>query len=106
MYGNDFTNQNVYNNQATNYGQPMYQQTNNNLEEPVTLGEWIILFLISMVPCVNIIMLFVWAFGSNTKTSKKNYCRASLIITAVILVIYFIVIAIAGASLMTIFNDL
>ncbi len=60
------------------------------LEEPVSLSEWVIMYLIMMVPLVNIIMLFVWGFGSGTKKSKANYCKASLIFMAIGFVLSFL----------------
>jgi hypothetical protein len=48
-------------------------------EQPVTLGEWMITMLITAIPLVGIIMLFVWAFGSGTNTSKANWAKASLL---------------------------
>lgn len=71
------------------YQQPMYQngqayqtppvQSYGQYEEPVTVGEWIITFIVLAIPLVGVIMLFVWAFGSGAKKSKKNLCLASLI---------------------------
>jgi len=40
-------------------------------------------------------MLFVWGFGSNTNENKKNFARAGLIMTAIMLVLYLII----GASM-------
>ncbi|TAH65914.1 MAG: hypothetical protein EWM47_10690 [Anaerolineaceae bacterium] len=45
----------------------------------MTLGDWVITLLLLAIPCVNIIMIFVWGFGSGVNTSKKNYARAVLI---------------------------
>jgi len=49
----------------------------------VSVGEWIVTYLIMCVPLVNLIMLFVWAFGSGTKSSKANWAKASLIFMAI-----------------------
>ena len=46
----------------------------------LTLGDWLITYLIMAVPLVNIIMLFVWAFGSGTPPSKANWAKALLIL--------------------------
>ncbi|MBC5658428.1 hypothetical protein H8S44_01335 [Anaerosacchariphilus sp. NSJ-68] len=62
------------------------------------MGEWLITMLILMIPCVNLVMMFVWAFSSKEKKSKSNYFKASLIFAAVILVLYIIIIAIFGAA--------
>ena len=64
----------------------------------ISVGEWIITFIILAIPLVNIIMLFVWAFGGGVNLSKKNYARASLIFLAAVLVLYIILFAIIGTS--------
>lgn len=76
-----------------NYQQP--QQTQN--PPPVTLGDWIITFIIMAIPIVNIIMLFVWGFG-NTNPSKANWAKASLIFMLIAFVIYFIIAVIIGVG--------
>lgn len=58
----------------------------------VTLGEWLVTILITAIPLVNVIMLFVWAFGSNTKLSKANWAKATLIFLVIVFVLYFVVI--------------
>jgi hypothetical protein len=60
----------------------MQQQNGMQLEVPMTLGEWLITMIILMVPCVNIVMLFVWGFG-NGNVNRKNYARATLIVMAI-----------------------
>jgi hypothetical protein len=62
--------------------------------EEVTLGEWMITILLSAIPIVNIVMLFVWAFGSNTNPSKANWAKATLIwmVIGVVLAILFVVV--------------
>jgi len=49
------------------------------MEEEVSVGEWIVTFIIFSIPIIGFIMLFVWAFGDNTKPSKRNWARAMLI---------------------------
>lgn len=60
-------------------------QPNNGpqLEAPMTLGDWIITLIVLAIPCVNVIMMFVWGFGKEGNISRKNYCRAALIFAAV-----------------------
>jgi hypothetical protein len=53
-------------------------------EKPLTTGEWIITHLILFIPVVNIIMHFVWAFGDGN-ISRRNFCRARLLLFAIIL---------------------
>ena len=55
----------------------------------IKTGEWIVILLITSIPIVNIVMLFVWAFGSDTNPNKANWAKATLIWIAIILVISF-----------------
>jgi len=49
----------------------------------ITTGDWVIVYLIMCIPLVNIIMLFVWAFGSGAPASKSNWAKATLIWIAI-----------------------
>lgn len=53
----------------------------------VTLGNWVITLIITMIPIVNIIMLFVWGFSRKTDPSKANWAKAALILIAVWIVL-------------------
>ena len=65
-------------------------------QNPVSVGDWMITYLILCIPIVNIIMLFVYAFGSDTQPSKANWAKASLIWFAIAFVLY---LALFGAIL-------
>lgn len=56
----------------------------------VTVGDWLLTMLIMIIPLVNLIMLFVWAFGSGTNESKANWAKASLLWMLIGIVIAFI----------------
>lgn len=96
--GNAYPDNNAYS--QNTYTNPGYQPYNNgsyqtpqmDLEEPVKVGEWLIAMLIMLIPCVNIIMMFVWAFSSSEKKSKSNYFKAVLIYTGIVLAIYLIAV--------------
>lgn len=60
------------------------------LTEVVSVGEWMLTLLISAIPVVNLVMLFVWAFGANTKPSKANWAKASLIWIGIIIAVYIV----------------
>lgn len=84
--------------------QAPYQAPTGDLEEPVSFGEWMITLLIMMIPCVNIIMMFVWAFG-NSKKSKSNYFKASLVWALIGIVIMILFMVIGGATFAGIMNQ-
>ncbi len=69
-----------------NYGVPNGTPDGVQYEKPMSLGDWLITIIVQMIPCVGIIMLFVWAFGEGN-INRRNYCRASLIVTAVAVVL-------------------
>lgn len=105
-YGEDNSQNNAYqndgyqNNSYTNGGYSgngypnAYQPYNNippygndqlELEEPVKVSEWVVSMVLMMIPCVNIIMMFVWAFSSTEKKSKSNFFKAYLIFFAIMM---------------------
>ena len=55
----------------------------------LTVKDWIITILITAIPLVGFIMLFVWAFGSNENPNKSNWAKASLIWVAIAMVLTF-----------------
>lgn len=114
MYNNDTVNENV--NQATENAyqqsasdpyqksvqeqlQYQYREPETDLEEPISMGEWLVTMLLMLIPCVNIVLMFVWAFSSKEKKSKSNYFKAALIFAAIVIVLYIILIAIFGVAI-------
>ena len=97
------SNENPYYNNAmygagASYGQNVPGQQPGNgyaqtavKEETVTVGEWIAAGIIMLIPIVNLVMLFVWAFSGNVKKSKSNYFKAQLV-----LILIYIALAILG----------
>lgn len=47
-----------------------------------------------MIPLVNLIMMFVWAFSSNTNPNKANYFKAALILFVIYLVLAVLAVAV------------
>lgn len=65
----------------------------------VSVKEWLITNLILMIPLVNIVMMLVWAFGSNTNPNKANYFKAALILFAIVMVIYLVLAVVIFGSI-------
>ena len=104
-YQNGWGQQGYYqNNQQGYYQKGYYQDQRRNhsyqeMEEPMTVGEWILTSIITAIPCVNIIMLFVWAFGSGAKKSKSNWAKAVLIfmlIGVILSIITTVILTVTG----------
>ena len=73
-----------------NTGMDSSKLQSSNTAEVVSMKEWIITFLILMIPFANIVMPFVWAFGGNTNPSKANYFKAMLIMAVIWIAIWFL----------------
>ncbi|BCJ95377.1 hypothetical protein acsn021_29460 [Anaerocolumna cellulosilytica] len=69
--------------------QPQNINNGSQLETPLSLGEWVVTLLILAIPCVNIVMFFVWGFGQGN-ISRRNFCRAALIFIGISTVFTFI----------------
>lgn len=97
-----------------NYSQPQYQQPYQQMPPygvemaPVmTTGEIILTMFLGNLPCIGLILLFIWAFGSETNKNKKNLARAMLIFYAIGIALYLIIVIIAvaiGVSLPTMYK--
>lgn len=68
----------------------------------ISMGDWVVTLLLTFIPIVNIIMLCIWAFGSDTPISKKNFAKAQLIFLAIGIVLSILlggtIIALIAAS--------
>jgi len=100
QYQNAVQPQNVVRPQTT----AQYQSTVNqkDLRKPMSVWQFLLMFIILAVPILNIIMVFVWAFGSKANLNKKNLSRAYLIVVVVMIVLWIAV----GASIMSIFGGI
>ena len=65
--------------------------------KPLSVGDWIITFIILAIPLVNIIAVFVWAFSASTQPSKKSYAQALIIVFIFSIVLAGIFLALAAA---------
>lgn len=61
-----------------------------NSAPTMSTKDWVITLLISYIPIVGFIMLFVWAFGSNENPNKANWAKATLIWFAIAMVFVFL----------------
>lgn len=100
-----------------NGGQYGYQQPVNTVyvnepdvhyDEHVSIGGWIGRWIVMCIPIVNIIMLFVWAFGGSKKYSLKTWARARLLLALIVIIallITVIVLAVSGVNVQEVFKN-
>lgn len=79
-----------------------YQIDNDGLEEPVSVGDWMVTILLAHIPCVNLIMLFGWMYG--TKKSKSNYSKAMLVWMLIYFVMAILMITIFSPWIVSVFE--
>lgn len=61
-------------------------QTMGKATEPImSVKDWVITLIVLIIPLVNIIMLFVWAFGDGTTKTKSNFAKAQLIMFLIVI---------------------
>lgn len=79
---------------------------NEENEKSISFGNWMGTMFLPLIPFIGIfiyiVMLFVWAFSSDTPESKKNWARATLIITVIGIVL---LIFIFSSAMMEIMNS-
>lgn len=82
-------------------------ENQNTMTTRVTLSttDWLITLIITAIPIVGFVMLFVWAFGSDTPESKANWAKATLILYAITIALSIIIFTIFGATLFSVMND-
>jgi len=52
-------------------------------DEILTVGDYIGIMLLMIIPAINIIMLLSWAFSRNVNPNRRNYARAMLIVSLI-----------------------
>ncbi len=64
----------------------------------VSVGNWIVTYILLCIPIVNIVLLFVWAFGSNTPESKANWAKAMLLLMLIGIAFYVVLFVVLGGA--------
>ena len=85
-----------------NYNQPGYGPSYQTPPAPpVTTGDWFVTMLLLVIPFVNLILLFVWAFSGGTNPSKANWAKATLIwmVIGIVLWVFFFVVSLIIAAI-------
>jgi len=57
----------------------------------MSVKDWVITLLLTAIPLVGIILLFVWAFGNDGNQIRQNWAKGNLILLGIILGLYLLV---------------
>lgn len=72
-------------------------ENQNKNQAPMSVKDWLLTLLIMAIPFVGIIMLFVYAFGSNENVNKQNWAKAQLIMIAIVVGLAILGLILFGA---------
>ena len=64
----------------------------------MSVGSYIGMFFINMIPIVNIICWIVWLVSPNTNKNKKNYIIANIVFSIIVGVVYGILFGVLIAA--------
>lgn len=78
----------------------MSQYSTTRQPEVLSVGNWMLTILIAIIPVVNFIMFFVWAFGDNTNPNKANWAKAQLLWILIAIVFYGLLALIFGSMML------
>lgn len=87
------------------YQQPIYQQPYDPTTEVMSIGSYILMFILSAIPVINIICWIVWLVSPNTNKNKKNFIWAQIIMVAVAYVAVIVLATTTGLGV-NYLNDL
>lgn len=57
---------------------------------PITVGGYLGVFLLMLLPGINVVLLIVWACGGTKRQNLRNFARAALIILFFAVVLFLI----------------
>ena len=77
---------------------------NDQQRQALSVGGWIGTLIVMAIPVVNIIMMFVWGFGTGD-IGRKRFCIAGLILTAIVTVLTIIISITTSFALFSLFSS-
>lgn len=66
------------------------------LQKTMSVKDWLVTLIITALPLIGIVMLFVWAFGNNENPVRQNWAKAQLLLVAIILALVILCMLLMG----------
>lgn len=66
-------------------------------QQIINVGDWILMWFIMSLPIAGLIMTIVWAFSKRNRT-RANFCKAALIVAAIITVLTLLFSVLSGVA--------
>ena len=70
-----------------------------NSYKDLTIKDWVITLLITGIPLVGFVMLFVWGFSDNPHPVRSKWAKATLIVFLIGLGLWFLIMILAALSM-------
>ncbi|HUH26476.1 MAG TPA: hypothetical protein VLY87_07600 [Flavobacterium sp.] len=68
------------------------EQQNTPQAPLMSVKDWVITVLLTAIPLVGIILLFVWAFGNDGNQTRANWAKGNLIVAAIMIGLWMLII--------------
>jgi hypothetical protein len=65
---------------------------------PLSVGDYIIMFIVFSLPLINLILALVWGFGSGINPNRKNFAKAWLVMLLIGILIGILAGLVAGLA--------
>lgn len=86
--------------------QDLSSSTEENTQTRIlSVKDWLITLIITAIPIVGLIFLFLWAFGDNTNQNKANWAKAALIFYLILFVVNILFVILFVGSFATLMNS-
>lgn len=73
------------------------EEFENQHPKPLSVKDWLVTLLLMAIPVVGIVLLFVYAFGSNENPNRQNWAKAQLIMMAIIFALIIFMFLVFGS---------
>ena len=64
--------------------------------EVISVGNWLVTFIVLSIPLVNLVVLAYWAFGNSALPSKRTFAQAAFVLFCVGILLYIVGALVAG----------
>lgn len=92
---------------VSNSVEATYTASNDGRPATRSVGQWILTFILMAITPINLIMLFVWAFGHKTDNDRtfKNWAKAELIIMLISIILSVLLIVVMLPTLVELISE-
>ena len=69
-------------------------------EPRITPMKWLLYLIVTSIPLIGTVMLFVWAFSDDGRPNRQNWAKGMLLFYVLMLVLTIVIFVIFGAAIM------